>query len=308
MRVNCSVQGSKSSSRHRALGIAVASSPVLGGMSRPLSPAMANRAPKPNRSPATASFSERKAQKEKENATPSSAADDRTPPSAKPSLSKRRSHVGFFEDTFSAAENSAAKERVRGDAIVMAEVKTNVIVGSRESALHAETTDRGQIGDEFTFITELSYHLSTRYQRPISSIVVTLHHGACMFFAGTFDAAYVMSIFALPSQVLPTTNKRNTALIQRHMEGALGVNPKRGFLRFVPVDEEHMATNGKTMAGEIDDLERSYGASPAAEITSSSEPMAAVPSRSAKARRKLSVKVVFADPIPLGNSSMLMPD
>lgn len=78
-----------------------------------------------------------------------------------------------------------------------------------------------------------------------------------MFFAGSFDAAYVMSVFALPSQLLPTTNKRNAALIQKHMQEAIGVKPARGLLRFVPTMEENLACNGKTMAGEIDELEKS---------------------------------------------------
>jgi hypothetical protein len=77
-----------------------------------------------------------------------------------------------------------------------------------------------------------------------------------MFFAGSFEAAYVMSIFALPSQLLPTTNKRNAALIQDYMQEAIGVRPARGFLRFVPTQEEHLACNGKTAAGEIEELEK----------------------------------------------------
>ncbi|KAK0646498.1 Tautomerase/MIF superfamily [Cercophora newfieldiana] len=261
-------------------------------MSRPLSPVPASRIPGPKKAAVPAntpklSFSERKAQKE--NMTPSNLADGgrrimrdttRPPPGditrsgsnkSQAGLGKRRSNVNFFEDAFSVGENSAAKERVRGDAIVFAEVKTNVI-----------------ISDEFTFITELSCHLSTRYQRPMSSIVVSLHHGACMFFAGSFDAAYVMTISALPSQLLPTTNKRNAALIQKHMEEAIGVLPKRGLLRFVPTQEENMANNGKTMAGEIDELERSGCITPTPEAVSSMED--GPNNRKSKARRKLSVK------------------
>lgn len=81
-----------------------------------------------------------------------------------------------------------------------------------------------------------------------------------MVFGGTFDPAYVMAVCALPAQLLPTTNRRNAALIQRHMHEALGVPPARGLLRFVPTREEHLACNGKTVAGEIDELER--GAAP----------------------------------------------
>ncbi|KAK0661259.1 Tautomerase/MIF superfamily [Cercophora samala] len=193
---------------------------------------------------------------------------------SKPDLAKQQNTVNFFEDAFAVTEGNTARERVHGDAIVMAEVKTNVI-----------------ISDEFTFITELSYHLSTRYQRPVSSIVVTLQHGACMLFGGTFDPAYVMSIYALPSQLLPTTNKRNAALIQKHMEEAIGVVPARGFLRFVPTKEEHLACNGKTMAGEIDELEKTIygiGLGGGAKVTLD-EAQGAI-SRGLKARRKLSAK------------------
>ncbi|KAK4225508.1 Tautomerase/MIF superfamily [Podospora fimiseda] len=192
---------------------------------------------------------------------------------SKPELAKQRSRIDFFEDVFSLNETSSARERVHGDAVVMAEVKTNVI-----------------ISDEFTFITTLSYHLSTRYQRPVTSIVVTLQHGACMFFGGSFDPAYVMSIFALPSQLLPTTNKRNTALIQKHMEEAIGVVPARGVLRFVPATEEQLASNGKTVAGEIDDLEKSMG-----QVTGEKDGAGDAQgniSRGVKARKKLSVRTL----------------
>ena len=43
-------------------------------------------------------------------------------------LSRQKSKLNFWEDAFSVNEVSPAKERIRGDAIVMAEVKTNVIV------------------------------------------------------------------------------------------------------------------------------------------------------------------------------------
>lgn len=47
---------------------------------------------------------------------------------SKPDLEKRRSNINFFEEAFSTTETSPAKERVYGDSMVMAEVKTNVIV------------------------------------------------------------------------------------------------------------------------------------------------------------------------------------
>jgi len=65
-----------------------------------------------------------------------------------------------------------------------------------------------------------------------------------------------MTVTALPNLVQPTLNKRNAALIQKSMEDVLGVGPQRGLIRFVAVSEENMATNGRTVLGEIEELER----------------------------------------------------
>lgn len=65
-----------------------------------------------------------------------------------------------------------------------------------------------------------------------------------------------MSVFAISAQVQPTTNKRNAALISKHMEEALGVPAARGYLRFVPLQEDNVAYNGKTLSGELDDIEK----------------------------------------------------
>ncbi|CAK7236730.1 hypothetical protein SCUCBS95973_009707 [Sporothrix curviconia] len=160
------------------------------------------------------------------------------------SVARKRSQ--YFEDAFSArdADTSPAKERVRSEAPVLAEVRTNVIVG-----------------DEFTVVTELSAHLALRYRRPLSSVVVTLQHGACMCFGGSFAPAYVMTVTALPAQLQPATNKRNAALIQRHMEETLGVPPARGHLQFVAVPEANLAYGGKTAVGHADDLARAGSSS-----------------------------------------------
>ena len=133
--------------------------------------------------------------------------------------------------------------------------------------------------------------MSTRYQRPVSSIVVTVNHGACMLFGGSFDAAYTMAIFALPSQLGPTTNKRNASLIQKHMKESIGVSADRGFVRFVPTREEDMAHRGKTMAGEIDELERALSLKKAAvETDGDSTAVESIPKKT-KSHRKLSVTV-----------------
>jgi hypothetical protein len=108
-----------------------------------------------------------------------------------------------------------------------------------------------QVNDEYTFVSELSEHLALRYHRPVSSIVVTLQHGACILFGGSCDPAYIMTVEALACYAQAATNKRNNAMLQRHMEQALGVSAMRGFLRFVPVAEECSGWKGKTVASEI---------------------------------------------------------
>ena len=65
-----------------------------------------------------------------------------------------------------------------------------------------------------------------------------------------------MSITALQCQLQPVTNKRNAGLLTKVIEDALGVVPERGLIRFIPIAEENLATNGKTVAGEIEDLEK----------------------------------------------------
>jgi hypothetical protein len=40
------------------------------------------------------------------------------------------------------------------------------------------------------------------------------------------------------------------------MEESLGPDPERGLIRFTAIAEENLATNGKTVAGQIDDLEK----------------------------------------------------
>ncbi|GAP90004.1 putative mif domain-containing protein [Rosellinia necatrix] len=153
-----------------------------------------------------------------------------------------RKKSAYFESEF-AGPNRAddpIQNRIFNEAMVTAEIKTNVI-----------------ISDEFAFITDLAYQLSNRYQRPISSVTITLQHGMCMLFGGTFEPAYTMAIHALPSLLQPVTNRRNAALIQRHLYETLGVALTRGHIRFEPISKENVAIGGKTTAAEIESLSRS---------------------------------------------------
>ncbi|KAI1747144.1 Tautomerase/MIF [Xylaria castorea] len=152
-----------------------------------------------------------------------------------------RKKSAYFESEFAGPNrgDDPARTRILNEAMVTVELKTNVI-----------------INDEFAFITDLACHLSNRYQRPMSSIIVTIHHGVCMLFGSTFDPAYTLTILALPSLLQPATNKRNAILTQRHLHETLGVVPTRGFVRFEAVPEENIAIGGKTLAAEIEGLSR----------------------------------------------------
>jgi hypothetical protein len=116
-------------------------------------------------------------------------------------------------------------------------------------------TGKTQIKDEYTFITSLAAHLSQRYSRPQSSILVQVEHSTCLFFGGSFDPAYIITITALPSQVQPTLNKRNAALIQAFLADELPAPESRGVVKFVSVAEENLATGGVTVLGQIESLQ-----------------------------------------------------
>ncbi|KAJ8119784.1 hypothetical protein ONZ43_g3342 [Nemania bipapillata] len=156
-----------------------------------------------------------------------------------PDMSKKKS--AYFESEFAGPNkgNDPAKSRILNEAMVIAELKTNVI-----------------INDEFAFITDLAYHLSNRYQRPMSSIIITLRHSICMLFGSTFEPAYILTIHTLPGLLQPATNKRNANLIQQHLHDTLGVVSTRGHIRFEATPEENVAIGGKTVAAEIESLSR----------------------------------------------------
>ncbi|KAK4972629.1 hypothetical protein LTR28_011998, partial [Elasticomyces elasticus] len=153
--------------------------------------------------------------------------------------SKRR--TAYYDEQFAYKDGGSgtARERVQKDSPVIAELRTNVI-----------------IKDEYTLVTDLSYHLSTRFARPESSIMINVDHSACLLLSGSFEPAYILTICALPSLVQPTTNKRNAAMIQSFMSDILSVAPDRGILKFTPIAEENLATDGATMLGEIERLEK----------------------------------------------------
>ena len=113
-----------------------------------------------------------------------------------------------------------------------------------------------QIKDEYTLVTDLSYHLAQRYTRPDSSIMIKVDHSACLALGGTFDPCYILNVTTVPSSMGPSINKRNAALIQSFMADILSVPSDRGIVKFTPIEEVNYAMNGTTMHGEIERLEK----------------------------------------------------
>jgi hypothetical protein len=153
----------------------------------------------------------------------------------------------YYEDAFSDGKTTTkegARKRIQRDSPIVAELRTNVI-----------------IKDEYTIVTSLSQHLSERYRRPESAILLTVTHSSCLMMGGSFEPAYILNITAIPSEVQPVTNKRNAYLIQCFVAEVLHVPSNRGIVRFLGLEEERIATNGSTVAGDIERAEKEVGTS-----------------------------------------------
>ncbi|ORY13794.1 hypothetical protein BCR34DRAFT_623590 [Clohesyomyces aquaticus] len=184
--------------------------------------------------------------------------------------SRRRTQ--YFEDQFAYKDDStsSARDRVTKDAPIIAELRTNVI-----------------IKDEYTLVTDLSHQLSTRYQRPETSIMITVNHSACLLLGGSFEPTYVLTITALPA----------------FMFESIGVSAERGIMKFIPIAEDSLATNGMTLLGDIERLERQQAeengtAGLKRALTKSSRKSATKSKSSIQLSRKRSGRSVITPPLP----------
>jgi hypothetical protein len=89
--------------------------------------------------------------------------------------------------------------------------------------------------------------------------MIAVDHSACLMYGGSFEPAYILTVSALEAQCQAATNKRNTALMQSFLADVLSVTPDRGVIRFNPIKEECLATNGRTVAGQIEKIEGENG-------------------------------------------------
>ena len=134
------------------------------------------------------------------------------------------------------------KDRAQRHTPVFAELKTNVI-----------------IKDEFTLVTDLTSQLAQRYSRPNSCIMVQVSHSACLAMGSTFDPCYNLTINSVTSQMGPTMNKRNAALIQGFMADILSVPAERGIIKFSSIPEENLAIGGTTVQADTEKAEKERG-------------------------------------------------
>ncbi|KAG5918808.1 hypothetical protein E4U42_006736 [Claviceps africana] len=139
----------------------------------------------------------------------------------KPNLAKPRAPSSARSSPRTSSSNSLRNSQARDESIISAEVKTNVV-----------------ITNEYLFMNELSYHLALRYGRPLSSIVVSLQHGICLLYGGSFDPAYILTITGRQDQVM---DKRNVAVFQEHLQQAIRVAPARGLVQFVLTAEDSVS-------------------------------------------------------------------
>ncbi|KKY29180.1 putative mif domain-containing protein [Phaeomoniella chlamydospora] len=189
-------------------------------------------------------------------------------------LSKKRSQ--YFSDIFAARElRYTPKERVTRDAIIIAELKIS------------STLDR-----DTSIVSDFSFHLAQTYQRPESCILLTIQNSTLLVLGGSYEPAYLLSITALQCDIAPRINKRMTGLVQGFLQDSLNIPAKRGVIRFMPIAEENLGTNGMTTLGEIEELVKADHHDPSIRRTISNN-------RIRRAKKK-SLSTIFHGPkIPL---------
>ncbi|KAL5598880.1 hypothetical protein BROUX41_003799 [Berkeleyomyces rouxiae] len=131
------------------------------------------------------------------------------------------------------------EESIRQASVVMVDLLTNV-----------------HIEKECPILEELTIQISKRYKRPAASIALSLRHGVCMVYGGSMDPAYILTLYAEPSQVSESANRRNTILLQRVVRDTINVPPSRGTIRFVAVPDDCLGYNNTTLQHELNDLQR----------------------------------------------------
>ncbi|KAG5924237.1 hypothetical protein E4U61_001085 [Claviceps capensis] len=181
---------------------------------------------------------------------------------SKPNLAKPRAPSSARASNRVSSSGSLRNSQARDEFVLLAEVKTNVVVrscGERRESMRLRQVPRWteliitKITNEYLFMNELSYHLALRYGCPLSSIVVSLQHGICLLHGGSFDPAYILTITGRKDQIV---DKRNVTVFQDHLQQAIRVAPARGLVQIVATLRE-----GSEWASRSNSSRQSYGAS-----------------------------------------------
>lgn len=113
--------------------------------------------------------------------------------------------------------------------------------------------------EEQSFLNDFLQNVSEIYHRPINNIMITLDTNVQIMTGGSTEPAYLLSITALPSEIAAAKNMRSAALIQNFLTQSLSIPQDRGVVRFQPIKEQDLATNGKTVTQEIEEAEKETG-------------------------------------------------
>ncbi|KAE8350876.1 hypothetical protein BDV28DRAFT_150517 [Aspergillus coremiiformis] len=146
----------------------------------------------------------------------------------------------YFEDIFNTrGRELPPRDRIGQDSVIVVEIKLSKMVE-----------------DDASLASMISSRLAHIYQKPESSMMVTVQQDACIRFGLLKGPAYLLKVYALPHLIASITNLRNTIFIQSALRDLLQIEPNRGVVLYLPVPEENFATNGTTYMGEIARHER----------------------------------------------------
>ncbi|OJJ45750.1 hypothetical protein ASPZODRAFT_118913 [Penicilliopsis zonata CBS 506.65] len=147
----------------------------------------------------------------------------------------------YFEDVFTArGPHDAIKDKLYQESLVVVEIKTNAKVKE----------------DEPQLLSAILVRLAEIFQRPESSMLVTIQQNACLAYGNSPLAAYLVKVYSLPCSIAPVMNLRHTVLIQSVLEELLRIEPDRGAIIYVSIPEENLATKGETARTAITSLDQ----------------------------------------------------
>ena len=168
-------------------------------------------------------------------------------------LSKRTSQ--FFDQAFAVREPyNSARERVARDSMIVVELQTNGCVCHGQNVIPKANLEP-QLETEQSFLNDLLMTVSEVYHKPPTNIAITTTTDAHIMIGGSTEPAYLLTITALSSEIASVKNLRATMMIQEFLSESLKVTASRGVIKFWPIKEEDLGTNGTTVRGEIDKLE-----------------------------------------------------